>query len=154
MNNMGGSRPWYKSGVVWVIIVVIVLVAGYFLFHGGNSSSTSNTNTNTSQTSGNTQTVSTTPQAGEVSVVGKLACTPLKSGATPTADQCLLGLQGNDGKFYALDTTKVASTDNNITPDSTVVAVGTFTASDPNNTESGIYKYDGVLAVRVMAVNK
>jgi hypothetical protein len=92
----------------------------------------------------------TDPQDGEIAVEGKLGCLPLKSGETPEGDTCIVGLVGGDGKFYALDTSKVEIIEKGIDIDTTVRLVGKYTKADTGNEEAGIFRYDGVLAVRVM----
>ena len=148
---MGGGSPWYKNKAVIGVIVVVVIVLGFLLFRGGGDSE--GAYVGNEDNASDTQTMSTEPKAGEIAVVGKLACTPLKSGGTPTQEECVLGLMGNDGKFYAIDTSKVESADKNIGPSSDVKIVGTYTAVAPNSEEAGIFRYDGVMAVRLMVVN-
>ncbi len=142
---------WYKNKVVLGVIVVVLVVLGVTLF-GGDKEEVENVNTggNNEQS----EEVSVKPRSGEVLVTGKFGCTPLKSGATPTAAQCVLGLMGDDGKFYALDTSNIESAASNIDGNSSLKIVGVYTAINTSSEEAGVFKYDGVIAVRVMAENK
>lgn len=137
---MGGSA-WYKDKKILAGIALVVIVAGALLFMGGNG----NGNGGEAEVD--------EPRSGEVAVTGKLGCTPLRSGATPTAAECVLGLQGDDGKFYALDTSKVESTDTGIEPDSEIRIVGTYAPANTSSQEASVFRYDGVLTVRVLSVN-
>lgn len=145
---MGGSA-WYKSKLVWLVVVVVVVVAGWAIVRGNKASAPTNEGTNNQQA-----TVDTSPKAGEVAVVGKLGCMPLRSGKAPVGDECVLGLAGSDGKFYALNTSKIEAAGKGIEPNSTLKVVGTFTPIDTKSEEAGVYKYDGVLAVRIMELSK
>lgn len=148
MDSMNPT-PWYKGKTLWVVVVIVVVLVGLYMLMGGSSSNNAPSNTNTNTTGQNTQQTDATPQAGEVAVDGRFNCLPLKGGKTPTADNCVLGIQGDDGKFYALDTSKIQSTDPNISAQGKVHAVGTLTPAS-SNAEAGNLMYDGVLAVRVM----
>lgn len=92
----------------------------------------------------------TDPKDGEIAVEGKLGCLPLKSGEAPSDDQCIIGLVGNDGKYYAIDTSKVEIIEKGIGIDTTVRLVGKYAKADTGSEEAGIFSYDGVLTVRVM----
>lgn len=146
MGNMGGGENGGgKSKLVWAVVVIVVVLVGWMLFKGDTAPVAGTPGENTEVTESAAQ-----PRAGETAVTGKLACTPLKSGAAPKADECVLGLNGSDGKFYALDTSKVESAESGINAESDITVVGVFTAVDADSEEAGIFKYDGVMAVRVM----
>lgn len=152
MGNMGMSSPASSNGggkgkTIGIVVAVVVLVlVGWMLFKGEGA----NTNDGGTVVT-EVESSAIEPKAGEIVVEGKFGCTPLKSGATPTASECVLGLMGSDGKFYALDTSKVESMDSDINQESTLQVVGVLTPVDTDSEEAGIFKYDGVMAVRVMA---
>lgn len=145
---MGGSA-WYKSKLVWLVVVVVVVVGAWAVVRGNHAGAPANEETNNQQA-----TVDTNPKAGEVAIVGKLGCMPLKSGKAPVGDECVLGLAGSDGMFYALNTSQIEAAGKGIEPNSTLKIVGKFTPVDTKSEEAGVYKYDGVIAVRVMGLNK
>ncbi|MEK7194178.1 MAG: hypothetical protein AAB660_00620 [Patescibacteria group bacterium] len=151
-NNMGETDgAWYKNKLVVGVIVVVVILVGFLLFRGGGNKTTTEivTDENKAEVVSKAE-----PKAGEIAVVGKLGCTPLKSGATPTKDECILGLVGDDGKFYAFDTSKIEAADNGIVTDSSIRVIGIFSPVDLASDESGSFKYDGVMMVRLMVLNK
>jgi hypothetical protein len=143
---MGGGSAWYKNKMVLAALALIVIVAGYAVFRGNGASNGGDVEDEKTE-------VTAQPKSGEIAVVGKLACTPLKSGRTPSASECVLGLQGNDGKFYALDTSKVESAEKDIQPTSVIKVIGKYTPANTASEEAGIFRYDGVMAVRVIALN-
>jgi hypothetical protein len=127
-------------------IVVIVLVAlGFMLFKGGNGEEVGGAITSPEQ-----EVKYTDPHEGETATEGRLACTPLKSGEATSPENCVIGLQGADGKFYALDTSTVEIISKGINPDTDVRAVGKLTNVDRGSEEAGIFVYDGVIKVRVL----
>lgn len=146
MGGMGGGNGGSKKGLVIGVVVVVLVLLGWMLFKGDKMPSENGTPTNVVVEDSEIQ-----PKAGEIAVDGKLGCTPLKSGAAPTADECVLGLMGADGKFYALDTSKIETAGSGINAESDIIVVGVLTAVDADSEEAGIFKYDGVMAVRVMA---
>jgi hypothetical protein len=153
MNGMSGGA-WYKNKAVLGILVVIIVIGGFFLFKGGSDSMGGENTGGSSVVVDNADSIDTAPKSGEVALMGKFGCTPLKSGATPTQAECVLGLMGDDGKFYALDTSKVEQLDANVGPESGLKVVGVMTPVDANSEEAGIFKYDGVVAVRLLVENK
>lgn len=146
--NAGGA--WYKNKMVMGIAVVVLIVLGFVLFSGGDKAPVKEGGV-VSEVPKDTV---VEPKSGEVVVTGKLGCTPLKSGATPSKDECVLGLVGNDAKFYALDYSKIETAEKGIETSEMVKAVGVFTKVDASSEEAGIFKYDGVMAVRLLLVSK
>lgn len=134
-----------KNKIVAGVIVLIVVVGGWMFLKGDKNEEPVG-----GAVVGTEEPKYTDPKDGEVALVGKLGCLPLKSGATPSGDDCIIGLLGADGKFYALDTAKVEVIEKGINLDTDVTLVGVYAKADANNEESGIFKYDGVLSVRVM----
>lgn len=145
------QNAWYKNKVVIGVIVVILVVLGITLFGGDKVSNVDNMADNNS---GEKQEVSLDLKSGEIAVVGKFGCTPLKSGKTPTKEECVLGLVGDDGKFYSLNTSKVESIGNGVQSAEKIKVIGTYTATNASSEEATVFKYDGVMAVRVMSASK
>ncbi|MBX4195671.1 hypothetical protein KW796_01790 [Candidatus Parcubacteria bacterium] len=140
---MENNTPWYKKGWFIGLVVLVVLVGGWMLMRGDGEDDGAPNNV--------TEEVPyTDPKGDEISVLGKLDCLPLQSGKVPTGDECIIGLKGSDGKFYALDTSKVEVIEKGIGLDTNVRVVGKFTGADQNSEEAKIYKYEGVLAARVL----
>lgn len=129
--------------IVIGLLVIIVAAGGYVLLKDKNDGQIGGAVTGEEKRY-------TDPQNGEIAVEGKLGCLPLKNGETPSGDTCIVGLVGNDGKYYALDTSKVEIIEKGIDIDTTVRLVGKYTKADTSSEEAGIFSYDGVLAVRVM----
>lgn len=127
-----------------LLVIIAVAVGGYYLFKDRDNGQIGGAYT------GGVEPKYTDPKEGEIAVEGKLGCLPLKSGETPSGDTCIVGLVGNDAKYYALDTSKVEIIEKGIDIDTTVRLVGKFTKADTGNEEAGIFTYDGVLSVRVM----
>lgn len=128
-----------------IAVVAIALIGGgYLLKNSGVPQVATNTDANLAL-------VSFEPRTGEIDATGSLACTPYKSGAEIKAGECIMGLRGDDGKFYSLDTTKMENArGENL---SKVRVIGTFVATDTENPEVGDYAYDGVITVRAIEAN-
>ncbi len=88
------------------------------------------------------------PREGEISITGVFDCTPKKDNKPILEGECVMGLKGDDGKFYSLDTSTMedAKGENLVR----VRAIGVFTPADSSNEEVGDYQYDGVLTVRTI----
>lgn len=126
-------------------LVVLVLIIGGFMFFNGDA------NNDGEVTGVPPKEISLTdPKDGEIAVMGKLECVPLKSGVAPSGDNCVIGLHGDDGKFYAMDNSKVEIIGKGLNPEAPVRIVGKYTAVDNSSEEAGIFAYDGVMATRVM----
>lgn len=125
------------------MIAVVLLLGGFLLFKGRDAGKIGG-----SVTSGELK--RTDPRSGEIVVEGKLGCLPLKSGETPSGDTCIVGLVGNDNKYYAIDTANVEVLEKGIDIDTTVRIIGKYVEADTDNAEAGIFTYDGVITVRVM----
>jgi hypothetical protein len=129
--------------IIGVVAVIVIGGAWYFMSRGDEQ-------IGGAVTSPEQETKYTDPQSGEVALEGKLACTPLKSGEAVDADECVIGLQGNDGKFYALDTSAIEIISKGIDTNTNVRAVGSLTKVDSGSEEAGIFAYDGVIKARVL----
>lgn len=140
---------WYKNKILWAVVVVVVVGWAVWHYSGSAPSTDTGTNTQTEQPA----VVDLNPKSGEIAVTGKLDCLPLKSGATPTSDNCIIGVKGDDGKIYALNTGSIESFDKGITQESSVKAIGAYAPADQTSDVAKIYKFDGVLTVRVLANN-
>ena len=143
------QSAWYKNKIVLGVVLIVVVALGLVLFGGDKAPKTEG-----GVVGEVTETTNVEPKTGEIAVTGKLGCTPLKSGAQPSADQCVLGLVGSDGKFYALETSKIEMAESGIEPNSTIKVVGVYTKIDAASEEAGVFKYGGVVAVRLMVINK
>ncbi len=143
------QSAWYKNKMVLGVVLIVVVALGLVLFGGDKAPKTEG-----GVVGEVTETTNVEPKSGEIAVVGKLGCTPLKSGAQPTNEQCVLGLVGSDGKFYALEYSKLEMAESGIEPNSVVKVVGTYTKVDASSEEATVFKYDGVMAIRLMVINK
>ncbi|MHB1330803.1 MAG: hypothetical protein ACYCY6_02440 [Minisyncoccota bacterium] len=141
--NMGmllSNGPWYKNKVVLGIGVLVLIIIGAALFGSSNGSNGGD----------NAEDV----RSGETAVVGKLACMPYKPGNQALEENCVLGLDANDGNFYALDTSKVEVAEPDLEPDAELRLVGVLTPVNPDAVESDVFDYDGVLTVRLFTSNE
>lgn len=134
-----------KNKFVAGLIVLIVVVGGWMLLKGGNTEEPVG-----GAFVGTEEPKFTDPKENEIAVVGKFGCLPLKDGSTPEGDECIIGLLGDDSKFYAIDNSKVEVIEKGINLETSVRLVGVFAKTDTSSEEAGIFKYDGVLSVRVM----
>lgn len=134
-----------KNKIVAGLIILVVLIGGWMLLKGGESQEPIG-----GAFTGTEEPKFTDPRSDEVAIVGKLGCLPLKSGAAPAGDTCIIGLLGDDAKFYALNTSKVEVIEKGINLETPVRLVGSLAKANTSNEEAGIFKYDGVLSVRVM----
>ena len=123
---------------------VVMVAGGYFLFaETPQVAVTSESNT--------AAVINIEAGPGEVVVTGVLDCTPLKSGEALAEGQCVMGLRGDDGRFYSLD---ISNMEDGREGDMTrVKAVGTYAEADNSSEEVGVYRYDGVLTVRAIESN-
>lgn len=133
-----------KNIIIGVVAIVVIVGGAWYLMSRDGSDIGGAVTTPADETK------YTDPQEGEVALTGTLACTPLKSGEPVAAEECVIGLQGSDGKFYALDTSKIEIISKGIDPDTSVRAVGTLTNVDRDSEEAGIFAYDGVIKARVL----
>ena len=131
--------------IIGVVVVLVLIIGGLMYFNRGDSDYAGEaTGVAPKETS------ASDPREGEKAFVGKLECVPLKTGATPSGDNCVIGLHGDDGKFYAMDNSKVEIIGKGLNPEGKVRIVGKYTATDSASEEAGIFAYDGVIATRVM----
>jgi hypothetical protein len=131
------------------LAAVVIVGGGYFLYKNGTPDLATNSVSDTAAV------VNFEVRTGEVAVTGFFDCTPLKSGEPIKEGECVMGLKGDDGKFYALNTLNMEDARDNKTSNLTRVrAVGSFTPADTTNKEVGNYKYDGVLTVRTIEDTK
>lgn len=133
-----------KNKIIIGIVVLVLLVGGWVLFRDGGE------DVGGALGPGQEEPKFTDPRSDEIAVEGKLDCLPLKSGAEPEGDECVIGLVGSDGKHYALDTSKVEVIEKGIGAETVVRLVGKYSAADTGSAEAGNFRYDGVLSVRVM----
>lgn len=136
-----------NKNIIIGIVVVVLVGAGIWLFKGNG---TGGEKIGGAVTSPEQEVKYTDPHDGETAIEGKLACTPLKSGAAVSPENCVIGLAGTDGKFYALDTSTIEIISKGISPDTEVRAVGKLTKVATGSEEAGIFAYDGVIKARVL----
>lgn len=131
--------PWYKNKVILGVAAVVVILLGMALFgpSGGMN--------------GGSDAEDVRP--GEMAIVGKLACMPYKPGNQALEENCVLGLDANDGNFYALDTSKVEEAESGLEPDAELRLVGVLTPVNEDADVSDVFDYDGVLMVRLFMGN-
>lgn len=130
--------------ITWVVVLAVI-GAGiwYWAGHKGNDDQGG------ALQAGQQEAKYTDPKDGEVAVVGTWECLPLASGEEVTKENCLLGVKGDDGKFYALDTSKVEIIGKDVDKASKVRIVGT-SSSGSSSDLSGVFKYEAIVAVRVL----
>ena len=130
-----------------LLIVLVILFA--FLISGGIFLSVRNANTSdrmvppTEPTVTTPVSISTAPVSTKMSVKGKVLCLPHKNTSGPQTMECAYGLQGIDGKYYALsDTDPTYANLSKLPMNENVVISGTFTPK-----ENDKYPTVGILTI-------
>ena len=131
--------------IITLVVVLVIIGAGIWYWAGHRGSS----DTGGALQAGQTEAKYTDPKDGEKAIVGTWGCLPLVSGEEPTKENCLLGVKGDDGKTYALDTSKIEIIGKDADKASKVRVVGTV-ASGGESDLSGVFKYDSIVSVRVL----
>lgn len=138
MSNMGGGEKSHKNIIIGLILVIIL--AGVFFYMQRPASR------DTGEVENAAAAIASDVMPGEVEVVGSLACTPLVNGEALQEGECVMGLMGDDGMFYALDTMGLEIVeDTNL--DGKVRVVGGYSPK-ADSEETGMYDYEGVIKVR------
>jgi hypothetical protein len=127
---------WYKNKITLAVALLIVLVVGGIIV----SKTRNGEGASRMQVAEESQL-----QAGPVEVRGTVECLPYMRGG---ADQeCVNGLLGEDGNFYALSFASPRGVDRNIGRGSEVLVKGTYAPADTSSEESGVFRYEGVITV-------
>jgi hypothetical protein len=129
MNN------WYKNKLI-ILVAAVLIIGGFFFFKNDGSSDEA------------AKALESDVEQGEILVMGEIACLPYKS-ATP-GQGCVKGIQGNDGKFYALNSIAVRNAENSMEEGTNVTAIGVFQEANTSVNDSSVFRYDGVLVVRTL----
>lgn len=130
---------WYKNKLV-IFLLVVVLVAGGLVLFKGNGEKTSSAGPET--------VVNSQPQSGEITVNGTISCLPYV--ISIEGESCVKALKGDDGKVYALNSLKVGGKESQMSEGTKVTAIGTFDKADTSVDDAKVFKYDGVLNLRVL----
>lgn len=136
--DMNGGEKSHKNIIIGLVLVVVL--AGIYFYIQRPAS------TDTTGAENAAAVIASDIMPGEVEVVGSLACTPLINGETLDEGECVMGIQGDDGMFYALDTMELEVVeDTNL--DGKVRVVGNYSPR-ADSEETGMYDYVGVIKVR------
>ena len=121
------------------LATIAFIASGYFLFDFGVPNFA--INKDKSKQGDTAAVININPKPGEVVVSGVLECTPLKSGLAVGEGQCIMGLKGDDKKFYSLDTTKLEEAFGTQLKSGVMIA-GTYVPADTSSSEAGGYLSD------------
>ncbi|MDB5194679.1 MAG: hypothetical protein JWN50_693 [Parcubacteria group bacterium] len=126
------------------IFLILAIFAAAFIIKKATTSSTA------PHTIDTTDTVLAQPTAKESVIMGKLNCLSFKSGEAVTDDNCVMGLISDDGKSYALDTTKLTIISKTLAVKDEVRAVGVLSAPNSSTDEGTAFAVSGVLQARAI----
>jgi hypothetical protein len=129
--------------VIFGILGLIVIIVWIIIANGNNTDDVEYIETTLTETVFE-------PAGEEIVVIGKIAC--LQSSDKPSGDErnCVKSIAGDDGKIYALNTIRISGAWRDIDIGEKVKAIGIFTPKGASTSESGRFKYDGVLDVRAV----
>ena len=128
----------YKT-ILIALLALLLIGVGVFLFKGGSDSDESSNNDDSS---------AVTVEKGETEVTGTIACLPYR--ITIVGQECVKGVKGDDGKMYALNSISVNAIENTMSEGMKVVAIGVFQPANREVDDSSVFKYDGVLVIRIL----
>lgn len=131
------------------LVAVVVLATGVVIRTGYDDSGADN---NTNEVANTAAVVNFSPRDGEMIVSGSLDCLPLSSGVPLAEGECVMGLRGDDGRFYSLDTLNMEDAWAG-GASGRVNVIGSFESADSGNEEAGGYAYNGVIRVRAIQSN-
>lgn len=90
------------------------------------------------------------PVDSESVVTGTFSCLPFRNGQPVTNENCVMGLKGDDGKTYALDTSQVTIVSHTINPEDHIRAVGVISTPNTSVDEGNAFDIQGVIKVRAL----
>jgi hypothetical protein len=125
------------------LLIVLALVGGAYVIKRTSTSSNA-------RTVDTTDTVLAEPTPKESVIVGKLNCLPFKNHEPVTDANCVMGLIGDDGKAYSLDTTKLTIISKTLQVQDRVRAVGVLSAPNSSTDEGTAFAINGVLQARAI----
>ncbi|MBX4200426.1 hypothetical protein KW790_03140 [Candidatus Parcubacteria bacterium] len=126
------DEKFYKNKWLMLALAVVVVIAGVSLFRNRDNGLND----------------SDVVQAGETQVVGSFACLPYKTSGNKT--DCVLGIKGDDGNVYALNTTALQGGDADINPEDKIRMIGVLEPASTTSEESKIFDIFGVMKVRIL----
>lgn len=132
-----------RNKIIILAGIVVALIVGVVAFHGVKNTK-----------NGATPEFITGDLGGaEVRIPGKFACLPFKT-QSATNSSCVLGLQGEDNKAYALDTSSATTLSTDVTPADRIFIHGILIPyKSITNEEWKKYNIEGVIRVEEIYKN-
>ena len=137
------SRISNRNKIIIVVGAIALLIVGVATFRG-----VKNTKNGSAP-----EFVTGNLGGAEVRIPGKFACLPFKN-VSASNSSCVLGLQGNDNKAYALDTSSATTLQTDVTPADNIFIHGILIPyKEITNEDWKKYNIEGVIRVQEIYKN-
>ncbi|MEK7135114.1 MAG: hypothetical protein AAB780_00205 [Patescibacteria group bacterium] len=126
------NQGFFRQNVVWLVVLAAVVIFGVLLFNGWDKI--------------------VNEKVDSMSTVrGNFSCLPLRSGATASADTCMLGVRTNDGASYALDISRIQDANTDLRVDDTIAVTGfLLPETQVSGTQWEDYDVRGIIKVNTL----
>lgn len=131
MDTSLDNKGFMKRNIVWLVVLAAAIVFGLLVFNGWDKV--------VNETVDNMSTVT-----------GSFSCLPLKDGSDPL-ENCQLGVHSKDGKYYALDISRIQDANTDLKVEDTIAVTGfLLPASELDDAKWQAYSVDGVIKVNTL----
>ncbi len=126
------NRGFIKKNAIWMIVLIALLVFGFMLFKGWDK-------------------VLNEGIDGMVTVTGNFSCLPLADSSASPEEVCTLGVRSSEGKYYALDVSRIQDANTDLKAEDNIAVTGTLRPEgDIAGSEWSIYEIDGIIQVNTL----
>jgi hypothetical protein len=124
------NQGFLRRNIVWLVVLLAAVIFGFLLFNGWDKIVNEKVDSMTT-------------------ITGNFNCLPIKPEVTETG--CVLGVKAGDGKYYALDISRIQDANTDLKVDDTIAVTGTLQpASAVPGTEWDIFEVNGIINVNTL----
>jgi|GEM_PF-1527852 len=126
------NRSFLKRNLVWVVVVVALVAFGYLLLNGWDKIVNEKVDSMTT-------------------ITGNFNCLPFKKEIEISETGCVLGVKDREGKYFALDISRIQDANTDLKLDDTIAVTGVLRPqSEVPGTEWEIFDVAGIIKVNTL----
>lgn len=120
-----------RTNAIWLVVLAALAVFGFLLFKGWD------------------KVVNQEIDGKMETITGSFSCLPVKAGAE--GEDCVLGIKGRDGSYYALDISRIQDANTDLKVEDTIAVTGFIKPEDEiTNSEWSAFSVMGIIQVNTL----
>lgn len=130
--NQFQKEGFFKKNIVWVVVVVALAVFAYLMVNGWDKVVNEKVDKMTT-------------------ITGNFNCLPFKKNIEISETGCVLGIKDREGKFFALDISRIQDANTDLKVDDTIAVTGVLRPeNEVPGTEWEIFEVSGIVKVNTL----